>query len=163
MRRALLIGSLIAAGIVPPVAAQNTFKSGNWSGAASFNGQTFSHCYVSVNYTDGTQLILQLTAQMQMFVGATKSNWNMDPTKQYDVSFEVDQSFKKTFKGRVTADRRNTIWFTIGNDPDLRRALAANGTMTWTDAQSVRFPFNLAGGDNAMRKLLACAALYGAE
>jgi hypothetical protein len=35
--------------------------------------------------------------------------------------------------------------------------------MTWVDAQSTRFPFNLTGGDNAMRKLLACAALYGAE
>jgi hypothetical protein len=161
MRQALLIAALAAA--VSPAAAQNTFKTGNWSGAAQFNGQNFSHCYVTVNYTDGTQLILQITAQLQMYMGATKSSWSMDPTKQYDVSVEVDQGYKKTFKGRVTAERRNTIWFTIGNDPDLRRAIASNGMMTWVDAQSARFPFNLTGGDNAMRKLLACAALYGAE
>ena len=40
-------------------------------------------------FPDGTQLIVQVTAQLQMFVGASKTNWNMDPTKQYDVVFEV--------------------------------------------------------------------------
>jgi hypothetical protein len=163
MRRALLIGWLVAAAAVAPALAQNSFKSGNWNGSAYFNGQQFSHCALTVNYTDGTQLIVQLTAQLQMYLGASKTNWNMDPTKQYDVSIEVSGGYKKTFKGRVNADRRNTIWFTISNDPDLRRALAGNGTMTWVDAQSARFPFNLAGSDNAMRKLLACTALYGAD
>jgi hypothetical protein len=164
MRRALLIGWLAAAALAAsPASAQNTWKAGNWNGAPYFNGQQFSHCAMTVNFTDGTQLIVQVTAQLQMFVGASKTNWNMDPTKQYDVVFEVTGGYKKTFKGRVTADRRNTIWFTIGNDPELRRALAGNGTMTWIDAQSARFPFNLAGSDNAMRKLLACAALYGAD
>ena len=165
MWRAVLILWLVAADAAaqtaPPV--QNAFKSGNWTGAPFFNGQQFSHCAVTVTYTDGTQLIIQLTAQLQMYVGALKTNWNMDPTKQYDVSFEIDGGYKKIFKGRVNADRRNTIWFTIGNDPDLRRLLAAGGTMNWVDAQGTRFPFNLVGGDNAMRKLLACTALYGAE
>jgi hypothetical protein len=161
----LLVCVLLAAGMLGPgaVLAQNTFKVGNWNGGAAFNGQQFTHCHVSVNYTDGTQLMLQLTPQLQMHVGASKSNWNMDPAKQYDVAFEIDGGYKKTFRGRVNADRRNTIWFAIGNDPELRRALAGNGTMTWVDAQGLRFPFNLANGDNAMRKLLACTALYGVE
>ena len=167
MRRAHVkagLAAIAAAAIVAaPAMAQNTFKSGNWNGGPFFNGQQFSHCYVNVGYADGTQLMIQLTPQMVMYVGASKSSWNMDPTQQYDVSFEVDGGYKKSFRGRVTADRRNAIWFTIGNDAELRRALAGNGTMTWVDAQSARFPFNLAGGDNAMRKLLACTALYGAE
>jgi hypothetical protein len=162
LRVRLAIGLVVAGLAAAPALAQNTFKSGNWTGGPYFNGQQFSHCYVSVGYTDGTQLHLQLTAQLTMYVGASKSNWSMDPTKQYDVSFEAD-GYKKSFRGRVNADRRNTIWFTIGNDADLRRALAGNGTMTWVDAQGARFPFSLAGGDNAMRKLLACTALYGAE
>jgi hypothetical protein len=163
MRRALSILCLIAGAMAPPALAQNTFKSGNWVGGPFFNGQQFSHCAVTLTFADGTQLIVQLTPQLQMYVGATKTSWNMDPTRQYDVSFEFDGGYKKTFKGRVNADRRNTIWFTIGNDADLRRLLAANGTMNWIDSAGTRFPFNLAGGDNAMRKLLACAALYGAE
>ena len=164
MRRVHLTAGLAAAALAAaPALAQNTFKAGNWNGGPYFNGQQFSHCYVNVGYPDGTQLYLQLTPQMVMYVGAFKSSWNMDPTKQYDVVFEIDGGFKKTFRGRVTADRRNSIWFTIGNDPELRRALAGNGTMTWVDAQSVRFPFSLAGSDNAMRKLLACTALYGVE
>ena len=35
--------------------------------------------------------------------------------------------------------------------------------MTCIDAQDARFPFSLAGADNAMRKLLAFTALNGAE
>jgi hypothetical protein len=164
MRRALFMAGGVVAGLAAaPALAQNTFKSGNWAGGPYFNGQQFSHCYVNVGYTDGMQLYLQLTAQLVLYMGASKSSWNMDPTKQYDVSIELDGGFKKSFRGRVAADRRNAIWFTIGNDPALRRALAAGGTMTWIDAQGARFAFNLAGGDNAMRKLLACTALYGAE
>jgi hypothetical protein len=165
MRRVLFMAGLTAAAaiVASPAAAQNTFKSGNWSGGPYFNGQQFTHCYISVGYADGTQLIIQLSPQMTMYIGASKTSWNMDPTKQYDVTFEIDGGYKKSFRGRVTADRRSAIWFTIGNDAELRRALAGNGTMTWVDSQGARFPFNLAGGDNAMRKLLACAALYGAE
>ncbi len=146
-----------------PAAAQNTFKSGSWNGGPYFNGQQFSHCYVSVGYADGTQLTIQLTPAMVMYVGASKTAWNMDPTQQYDVSFEIDGGFKKSFRGRVNANQRSAIWFTVGNDADMRRALAGNGTMTWIDSQGVKFPFNLVGGDNAMRKLLACTALYGAD
>lgn len=166
MRRAHLgiaSAALAAALAAAPVAAQNTFKSGNWTGGAYFNGQVFTHCAVNRSYPDGTQLYIQLTPQMVLYLGAAKSSWNMDHTKQYDVSFEIDGGYKKSFRGIVRATQRNAIWFTIGNDPELRRALAASGSMTWVDAQGVRFPFNLAGGDNAMRKLLACTALYGAE
>lgn len=152
-----------AAAFAAPAAAQNTFKSGPWNGGPYFNGQQFTHCYISVGYADGMQLTVQLSPQMTMYVGASKTSWSMDPAQQYDVSFEVDGGYKKSFRGRVTADRRSAIWFTIGNDPELRRALAGNGTMTWVDSKGTRFLFNLAGGDNAMRKLLACTALFGAE
>jgi len=165
MRRAHFavgLAALAAALAAVPAAAQNTFKSGNWKGGAYFNGQQFSHCAINVGYADGMQLYVQLTPQMTMYVGAAKSSWNMDHTKQYDVSFEIG-TYKKSFRGRVNADRRNAIWFTVGDDADLRQALATGSTMTWVDAQGARFVFGLAGGDNAMRKLLACTALYGAE
>lgn len=165
MRRghfAIGLAALAAAFTIAPAAAQNTFKSGNWTGGAYFNGQQFSHCAVNVGYADGMQLYVQLTPQMAMYLGAAKNTWNMDHTKQYDVSVEIG-GYKKSFRGRVHADRRSAIWFNVGNDAELRRALASGQTMTWTDAQGARFTFGLAGGDNAMRKLLACTALYGAE
>jgi hypothetical protein len=165
MRRARIMAGLLAAAAIfaAPAAAQNTFKSGNWTGGPYFNGQQFTHCYVSVGYADGTQLIIQLSPDMTMYVGASKTSWNMDPTKQYDVTFEIDGGYKKSFRGRVTADRRSAIWYTLGNAAELRRALAGNGTLTWVDAQAARFPFNLVGSDNARRTLLACTALFGAE
>lgn len=165
MRRAhfaMGLAALAAAMAAAPAAAQNTFKTGNWTGGAYFNGQQFTHCAVTVGYADGMQLYVQLTPQMTMYVGAAKNTWNMDHTKQYDVAFEIG-AYKKSFRGRVHADRRSAIWFTIGNDAELRAALASGGTMTWVDAQGARFVFGLVGSDNAMRKLLACTALYGAE
>lgn len=158
-----MVGLAAAALAAAPALAQNTFKSGNWTGGPVYNGQQFTHCYVNVGYTDGMQLFIQLSPQLVMYMGASKTGWNMDPTKTYDVSFEFEGGMKKSFRGRVTADRRSAIWFTVGNDADIRRAVAANGTMTWTDAQGAKFAFNLAGGDNAMRKLLACTALFGVE
>src|SRR5262245_26505587 len=84
MGRAFVIGGLVAAALAGPALAQNTFKSGNWSGGPSFTGKDFSHCYVSVSFVDGAVLMFQLTAKMEMYLGASKSGWNMDPTKQYD-------------------------------------------------------------------------------
>ena len=103
MRRVGLTIGLTVVLAAAPASAQNTFKSGNWSGGAYFNGQQFSHCYVNVGYADGTQLFLQLTPQMTMYVGASKSSWNMDPTKQYDVSFEVDRYRPVFIMGEVGA------------------------------------------------------------
>jgi hypothetical protein len=160
MRRAWAILCLILAG--SPALAQNTFKTGAWSGSPTFNGQQFSHCAIGKTYGDGTVLVVQLTPQLELYVGARKPAWDMEPS-QYQLSFEIDQAFKKTFSGSVAAGSRNTIWFTIGNDAEFRRAFAAGTNMTWVGNQGTRIPFNLAGADNAMRKLLACTALYGAE
>ncbi len=154
------IAALLAAGAA---AAQNQFLTGNWSGAAVFDGNRFNHCHIGVGYTDGKRLDLQLTAQMALTITATKSDWNMDPTQPYNVAFEIEPSFKRSYRGVVRADRRNLISFAIGNDSTLRQALVGGGTMTWTVSGGQRFSFSLANGNNAMRKLLACTALYGVD
>ena len=144
-------------------AAQNTFQTGNWTGQAQFEGNRFSHCQIGVSFTDGKRLNLQLTPQLALTVSAMKSDWNMDHEKVYNVTFEIDGGFRKSYRGVVKADRRNTVSFTIGNDGPLRQALATGGNMTWVDSSGTRFGFSLMNGANAMRKLLACTALYGAD
>lgn len=144
-------------------AAQNQFLTSNWTGAAVFEGGRFNHCHVGVGYTDGKRLTLMLTAQMALTITATKSDWNMDPNLTYNVAFEIEPSFKRSYRGAVRADRRNLISFAIGNDAALRQAMAGGGTMNWTDSGGQKFSFSLNNANNAMRKLLACAALYGVD
>jgi hypothetical protein len=160
MRRAGAILCLILAG--SPALAQNTFRSGDWSGAASFNGQQFSHCTVGKRFSDGLQLVVQITAQLNVHVGASKQGWNLN-AGTYEISFAIGQTYRKDIQGRVDGQNRDLLRFSLGNDAEFRRAFALGGTMTWSDNRGNRIPFELAGADNAMRKLLACAALYGAE
>lgn len=158
---AAFVLALATAGAADRAAAQNTFKTGSWTGGAYFNGQAFSHCAIARTYPDGTQVIVQLTAQLVTYVGGINAKWNMNPDN-YTVAFEFP-GFKKSYSGRVTAQNRNQIWFAAGNDAELRRALAAGGAMVWVDARGARFNFPLDGGDNAMRKLLTCTALFGVD
>jgi hypothetical protein len=160
-----LLGATAAALLwgVSSAAAQNTFQTGNWTGGAQFEGTRFSHCQIGVSFTNGTRLNLQLTPQLALTMSATKPDWNMDPDKAYNVVVEIDSGFRKTYRGSVKADRRNTVTFLIGNDGPLRQAIATGANMTWVDSSGTRFGFSLLNGNNAMRKLLACTALYGAD
>lgn len=161
----LLRLSFAAALAVAPAEAQQRqiFRAADWQGGALYNSnQQFGGCYIMRSYADGTKVEIQLTPRLEMWVGASKTNWNFDPNQQFELTFEIND-FKRKYNGKASAQYRNTLWFNVGNDPELRRALAGNGTMTWVDPKGLRFPFDLANSDNAMRKLLACTALYGVE
>jgi len=152
-----------ASGQTPPSAPARTFKSSDWVGGTYFNGQQFTGCYVGRSYSDGTKIEFQLTPRLELWIGASKTAWNFDPSKEFELTFEIDGGYRKAFKGQTSAKNRSTLWFNVGNDPDMRRALAGNGTMTWVDPKGLKFPFPLPNSDNAMRKLIACTALYGVE
>ena len=157
----------MAVALAAPAPAQappeRQFKTTNWVGGVIFSGQTFGGCYVHRDYPDGTKIQLQLTPKLEMWVGGSKANWNFSPDLQFELSFEVDGTYAKKFTGKVNATSRNWLWFNVGNDAEFRRAVAGNGTMTWVDPKGLKFPFDLANSANAMRKLLACTALYGVE
>lgn len=157
---------LVAALATPaPVLAQTAaaFKTGGWSGNAHFDAQKkFLSCVVFRNSPDGIEYGFRMTPQMNMQFGMSKREWNMTPSQDYTYSIELG-AYKKSHSGAVTADSRNTLWINVGNDADLRRAVAAGGTINLVGGGNSRFSFSLAGGDNAMRKLLACTALFAVE
>jgi len=157
----------MAVALAAPAPAQapseRQFKTANWTGGVIYSGQTFGGCFVHRDYPDGTKIQLQLTPQLQMWVGGAKSNWSFNPNQEFELTFEVDGAYKKTFTGKANANSRIWLWFNVGNDADFRRAVAGNGTMTWVDPKGLKFPFDLANGANAIRKLLACTALYGID
>ena len=160
----MLAGLAAALALAVPGAAQNTsnFKTGGWTGYAQFDQQRFQYCIVYRAGNDGLEYGIRTTAQLGMFVGVSNKAWNMEPSSGYEFTIEVG-SYRKDHRGTVTADRRNTLWLDVGNDADLRRAIAAGGTMNLIGKGSARFSLALLGSDNAMRKLLACTALYGVE
>lgn len=163
----IFLGLFIAVALAALAQAQapteRQFKTANWVGGVYFNGQTFAGCFVRRSYPDGTKIELQLTPRLEMWVGGAKDNWSFNPNQEFELTFEIDGAYTKKFTGKANAQSRTTLWFNVGNDADLRRALAGNGTMTWVDPKGLKFPFPLANSDNAMRKLLACTALYGVD
>ncbi len=165
MIRPIALAGLALALLAPPspAAAQATFKAGYWNGSATFNGANFSHCTISVGYTDQANLYLQLNAQMNFTVYGTRTDFNVDPSKTYDVTIEIDPSYSKIHRATGRPGQRNAVLFNLGNDSDFRQALSAGKKMTWVDSEGKRYAFDLTNIANAMRKLITCAALYGVE
>jgi hypothetical protein len=162
---AVLVMAMLAAPL--PVRAQAasapSFKTGYWVGSATFNGSTFSHCTITVGYTDNANLFLQLNAQMNFTIYGTRTDFNVDPSKTYDVTIEIDASYNKSHRATGRPGQRNAVLFNLGNDADFRQALAAGKKMTWVDSEGKKYPFDLTNIANAMRKLITCAALYGVD
>ncbi len=151
------------AAVLAQAASAPTFKTGFWIGSATFSGATFSYCTINVGYTDNANLFLQLNAQMNFTIYGTRTDFNIDPSKTYDVTIEIDTSYKKSHRATGRAGQRNAVLFNLGNDADFRQALAAGKQMTWVDSEGKRYPFDLTNIANAMRKLITCAALYGVD
>lgn len=161
----ILAGLASALALAAPAVAQtaSNFKTSGWTGYAQFDGQQrFQYCIVYRTGGDGLEYGIRTTAQLGTFVGVSNRSWNMEPSSGYEFTIEVG-GYRKDHRGTVTEDRRNTLWLDVGNDADLRRAIAAGGTLNLIGKGSARFSLPLVGGDNAMRKLLACTALYGVE
>lgn len=155
--------ALCLASLAAPALAQGSFKTGNWTGTTSFSGSAFSHCTISVGYTDNAVLYLVLNAQMSLTVYATRTDFNIDPAQTYNVTIEIDPSFRRSHRASGRAGQRNAVSFNIGNDADFRQALVGGKTMTWIDTEGKRYAFDLTNIANAMRKLITCAALYGVD
>lgn len=161
-----ILGFAAVLALSAPLAAQSTnpvFKTSGWSGYAQFDTQQrFQNCTVYRSAGEGLEYGIRATSQLGMFVGLSNKAWNMQPSAGYEFTIEVG-SYRKDLRGTVAAETRNTLWIDAGNDADLRRAIAAGGTMSLIGRNNARFTLPLQGGDNAMRKLLACTALYGVE
>jgi len=144
--------------------ARVTFATGNWRGEAYFTGAAFSHCQIRLRYADGGILGLGMRPGGAMSVGLGKTDWAMDPAADYrGARFEIDAGFDKSYPGHVDPARRGEIWFTAGNDPELRRALAQGRALTYVDAAGKRWPFPIQGGATAVRKLTACVLLFSPD
>ena len=155
--------AVAAASAGAQTATMPSFKTSGWSGYAQFDTQQrFQYCIVYRTGDAGLEYGIRATPQLGMFVGISNRAWNMQASSGYEFTIEVG-GYRKDHRGTVTEDRRNTLWLDVGNDADLRRAIAAGGTMNLIGKGGMRFSLVLTGSDNAMRKLLACTALYGVE
>lgn len=167
MRMAALSLALIAASAGEAAAqsqARINFATGNWRGEAYFTGETFNYCQIRLRHADGGILGLSMRPGGAMSVGLSRSDWTMDPAADSrSARFEIDAGFDKSYPGHVDPARRSEIWFTAGNDPELRRALAQGRTLTFVDATAKRWPFPIQGGAAAVRKLTACVLLFSPD
>jgi hypothetical protein len=160
-RLAAFAVSLLA--VAAPPAAAERYLTGNWAGGPVFQGNNFRYCTLTLNFQDRRRMEIQLTAPLVMTIYVEKPDWNWNPVTDGRVTVEIDQRFRKVYRTEVKADKRNTLILHVGNDQALRAALASGEQMHWTVSEKDKYPFSLLNGNNAMRKLLACVALYGVE
>jgi hypothetical protein len=138
-----------------------SFATGNWRGAAFFDGEAFTHCQIRLRQQDGTVVGLTMRSGGAMSLGLVRADWTMDPAADHSgVRFEIEGGFEKSYAGRVDPARRNEIWVAAGNDPALRRALGQGKVLTFVDVAGKRWPFSIEGGAIAVRKLTACVLLF---
>jgi hypothetical protein len=166
-RGALALAVLLAA-LAGEAAGQSeprvNFATGNWRGEAYFTREAFSHCQIRVRYVEGGILGLSMRPGGAMSLGLGKADWSMDPAGDYSgTRFEIDSGFEKSYPGRVDPARRSEIWFTVGNDPELRRALSMGRKLTFIDGAGKRWSFSLERGAAAVRKLTACVLLFAPD
>lgn len=160
--RRLAAGLALAAALAAPAAAER-YLTGNWAGGPVFQGNNFRYCTLTLNFQDRRRMEIQLTAALAMTIHVEKPDWNWNPVTDGRTTVEVDQRFRKVYRTEVRAEKRNTLTLHVGNDPALRQALASGEQMQWIVSEKDKFPFSLLNGNNAMRKILTCVALYGVE
>jgi hypothetical protein len=167
-RPGLAAAALLAALAAAEARAQTAvnFRTGNWVGQVVFQDNRFSHCEINVNYRGGNvdkaNLVIQANANRAIAIGVTKPDWNMNPASKYDIVFSLG-AYRRTVQGKVNQGKTNQIWFVMGDDADFRAAVATGGTLEMADSGGQKFPFSMANGDNALRKLYTCVALYGVD
>lgn len=167
-RPGLVSAALLLALATVPAGAQTavSFRTGNWVGQVVFQNNRFSHCEVSVNYQGGNvdkaNLLLQANANRALALAVTKPDWNMNPASQYNIVFSLG-TYRRTVAGKVNQGKTNQIWFVMGDDADFRAAVTSGGVLEMADTGGQKFPFAMTNGDNALRKLYTCVALYGVE
>jgi hypothetical protein len=149
------LGLALALASGGPAAATGEFSSGNWKGAAFFEGARFTHCAMVAPYINGWRLLFSVDRagavslglnhpKVEMFPGTTASIWI-----QVDNDPVVIRAFTAVRAQLVvTRFAANADWFVR-----LRKGkhLKVNA--------GKRLPnFNLAGVDEALNLLFACVA-----
>lgn len=149
---------LTLAGIAP-AAATGEFTSGRWTGQAFVDGGKFTHCAMLAPYVNRWKLLFSIDRNGDIGLGLQNENVEMYPWSKAQIWLQVDNEpvITPVFKTArmtlvVTKFPANSDWI-----KRLRKGKKLKVNV------GKRVPnFDLAGIDEALGALFACAAKYNA-
>ena len=149
---------LTLAGIAP-AAATGEFTSGRWTGQAFLDGGKFTHCAMLAPYVSRWKLLFSIDRNGDIGLGLQNENVEMYPWSKAQIWMQIDNEpvITPVFKTArmtlvVTKFPANSDWI-----KRLRKGKKLKVNV------GKRVPnFDLAGIDEALSALSACAAKYNA-
>jgi len=149
---------LTLAGIAP-AAATGEFTSGRWTGQAFVDGGKFTHCAMLAPYVNRWKLLFSIDRNGDIGLGLQNENVEMYPWSKAQIWLQVDNEpvITPVFK---TARMTLVVTKFPANSDWLKRM--RNGKKLKVNVGKRVPNFDLAGIDEALGALFACAAKYNA-
>lgn len=160
-----------ALALAAPAAAQSNYATGNWVGNARFTGERLDYCDIRVGFQSGKELAVRVDPQFTLSVRISDPTWKYQAGKGgFNVLLEIEPGYRRAFQTdvEIKADSANSILIVVGRDANFRQAFMRGDALKLLDNSPNNrgakvADLSIEGGGNAMRKALACAALYGAQ
>jgi hypothetical protein len=175
--RHILAAGLAAVGLAAgalasgSAAAQSPYGTGNWVGNARFVGERLEYCEIRVGFQSGKELAVRVDGLFAATVRISDPTWRYQAGKGgFNVVLEIEPGYKRAFQAdaEIKADSANSIIIVVGRDTGFRQAFMSGAALKLIDNSPNNrgakvADLSIEGGGNALRKAMACAALYAAQ
>jgi hypothetical protein len=131
------------------------FKIGDWTGKAYRDDITerFTHCSVSVSYTNGMTLALGIIRNYNLVLVLAKPGWGLGRDHIYLVHLNVDEKLLGQFPG--TSGSGVALRITLGRDKRIYETLRG-GHVLAVKAGQESFSFKMNGTAKALNRVKQC-------
>lgn len=151
------LGLLVTIAGASPALARGEFTSGNWEGAASFEGRKFQNCHMSASYRSGWELFFLMDGEGNIFLGFDKDGLGLVEGDEDDFDMWIDNSRVITRKFVALS---TTMFATKFTDTVEWFRLLQRGNSLKIDVGDHVESFSLAGTNAALQRLLQCVANF---
>lgn len=144
---------------IAPAAAMGEFSSGRWTGQAFADGGKFTHCAMLAPYVSRWKLLFSIDRNGDIGLGLQNENVEMYPWSKASIWMQIDNDpvITPVFK---TARSTLVVAKFPGNSDWIKRL--RKGKRLKVNVGKRVPNFDLAGLDEALTALFACAAKYNA-
>jgi len=163
-RSRLLATAIVLAGALIIFDARQAlaWRVGNWTGSAYGNRATgeLSYCEMWVRYNSGIVLWFRQYANYNLYVGLSRSGWQMNPGGNYILTFVIDGQMVRRAQGVVLRGNLARIWLPLGTDRYTRGRLQRGLRLTLVHNNG-NYSFKLTGTAVALARLERCLQIRG--
>ena len=148
---------IFAAAFASPAAATGDFQSGNWKGAAFFDGGRFTNCLMFAPYVTGWKMVFSIDSEGYVDLGFEHSDLDLSPGNTADFRVQIDGSPVITRNFKALSRTMFATTFT-GSVDWFQRLRKGRDLKIWIGG--TRESFSLQGTNKALARLFTCVATY---